>query len=473
VSVRVEVVCINPDGSEQRQEVLTIEGRALAMETLGLNLSEGKALLAGVQDVMVAQQVEEHLARCRVCPHCQRRYTSKDSGATLISTVFGRVEVPNPRWNRCCCQTDGPKTFRPMRTWLNGETSPEMLYLEAKWASLMPFARVVDLLKEVLPVADTTNQETVRSHLYVTAERIEQELGEERQLNLFEGSEEDWEQQPLPDGPITVGIDGGYIRAAHKQGWFEVIAGRSVVAFRREGEDEVPSAKCFGYVQTYDEKPRRRLWELMKSQGMQENQQIVFMSDGGENVRRVQEYLHPFSEHLIDWFHITMRLTVLQQQTKALQEEQAQTGADVSKRLESVKHLLWHGNAEEALYRLGDLLIDLSLLQSRSAAAKKVADNIADFETYIRNNREFIPNFGERQRQGETISTAFVESTINQVVSRRFVKKQQMAWTLRGAHLLLQTRTKVLNNELDEVFRRWYPKFRCQPQIAESEKKAA
>jgi hypothetical protein len=44
----------------------------------------------------------------------------------------------------------------------------------------------------------------------------------------------------------------------------------------------------------------------------------------------------------------------------------------------------------------------------------------------IRNNRGSIPNFGERYRQGETISTAFVESTINQVVSRRFVKKQQM-----------------------------------------------
>jgi len=37
-----------------------------------------------------------------------------------------------------------------------------------------------------------------------------------------------------------------------------------------------------------------------------------------------------------------------------------------------------------------------------------------------------IPNFGERYRQGDTISTAFVESTINQVVSKRFVKKQQM-----------------------------------------------
>ncbi len=200
----------------------------------------------------------------------------------------------------------------------------------------------------------------------------------------------------------------------------------------------------------------------MKSQGMQENQQVMFMSDGGENVRRMQEYLHPFSEHLIDWFHITMRLTVLQQQTKALQEERPQIGGEVSKQVESVKHLLWHGNVEEALERLGNLIMDLDLIRAHSAAAEKVAGPIAEFETYIRNNQEFIPNFGERYRQGETISTAFVESTINQVVSRRFVKKQQMLWTLRGAHLLLQTRTKVLNNELDEVFRRWSPRFRAK-----------
>ena len=66
-----------------------------------------------------------------------------------------------------------------------------------------------------------------------------------------------------------------------------------------------------------------------------------------------------------------------------------------------------------------------------------------------------------------------MESTINQVVSRRFVKKQQMQWTLRGAHLLLQTRTKVLNNDLDAVFRRWYPKFRLQSQMQEPAHKAA
>src|SRR5271166_4379548 len=46
-------------------------------------------------------------------------------------------------------------------------------------------------------------------------------------------------------------------------------------------------------------------------------------------------------------------------------------------------------------------------------------------------------------------------------------------WTLHGAHLLLQTRTRVLNQDLDDLFRRWYPKFRSQPQTQESERKAA
>jgi hypothetical protein len=155
-------------------------------------------------------------------------------------------------------------------------------------------------------------------------------------------------------------------------------------------------------------------------------------------------------------------LKTLPQQTKSLQGEagRAETGAGISKRIDSVKHLLWHGNVVEALERQTDLLVDLDLIRAHSAAAEKLAAGLSEFETYIRNNREFIPNFGERYRQGEPISTAFVESTINQVVSRRFVKKQQMNWTLRGAHLLLQTRTKVLNNELEDVFRRWYPQFR-------------
>jgi hypothetical protein len=48
------------------------------------------------------------------------------------------------------------------------------------------------------------------------------------------------------------------------------------------------------------------------------------------------------------------------------------------------------------------------------------------------------------------------------VISKRFVKKQSMQWTNRGAHLLLQTRVKTLNNELASIFRRWYPDFQVE-----------
>ncbi len=59
----------------------------------------------------------------------------------------------------------------------------------------------------------------------------------------------------------------------------------------------------------------------------------------------------------------------------------------------------------------------------------------------------------------EAIATGFVESTVNQVISKRFVKKQQMRWTPKGAHLLLQIRMLVLNEELRSKFQQWYSGF--------------
>jgi hypothetical protein len=57
-----------------------------------------------------------------------------------------------------------------------------------------------------------------------------------------------------------------------------------------------------------------------------------------------------------------------------------------------------------------------------------------------------------------------VKSTVNYVVSKRFVKKQQMRWTQRGAHLLLQTQVQVLNDELRGTFGSWFPGIKVEGQ---------
>jgi hypothetical protein len=82
---------------------------------------------------------------------------------------------------------------------------------------------------------------------------------------------------------------------------------------------------------------------------------------------------------------------------------------------------------------------------------------LAELRTYIGNNRHLIPNYGQRDHQSEAIATGFVESTVNEVVSKRFCKKQQMQWSKEGAHVLLQTRVRTLNGELGAIFKRWYP----------------
>jgi hypothetical protein len=61
---------------------------------------------------------------------------------------------------------------------------------------------------------------------------------------------------------------------------------------------------------------------------------------------------------------------------------------------------------------------------------------------------------------GQTVAVPAGESVVDRPVSYgRMVKKQQMRWTPRGAHLLLQIRTRVLNDELATDFHRWYPGF--------------
>ena len=77
--------------------------------------------------------------------------------------------------------------------------------------------------------------------------------------------------------------------------------------------------------------------------------------------------------------------------------------------------------------------------------------------TYVRRNADTIANYAERYRYGERVSTAFAESTVNAVVGKRFSKRQQMRWSRRGAHLMLQTRTRVLDDTLRAKFQSWYP----------------
>lgn len=437
------------DGTICEEEVLSLDKPHDQLEAIGLSLAEAKDLLGRLQEHIVAAQAATFAAERRCCCKCGRVQPSKGLAAIRFRTPFGDVPISSPRLHRCACYAGKSKTFSPLTELFSEHVSPELLYLETKWASLVSFGVTVDLLKDVLPVGSTLNAETVRNHLHRMAARAEAELGEERP-SFIEGFPPMWAKLPIPEGPIVVGIDGGYVRARDgTQSHFEVMVGKSIPEDREN--------RYFGLVQRDDDKPRRRLREVLREQGFQMNQDITFLTDGGDSVRNMAVAMSPCAEHVLDWFHITMRLTVLGQYAKGLAHHNPKEAEDTARELKRIKGYLWNGNHRQALPCIEWLVDDLDAVETDYPSMKAFRKAAHEFHTYVANNAGMIPNYAERRRYGERVSTAFVESTVNVVVGKRFSKRQQMRWSKEGAHLLLQTRTRALDGTLRGKFEQWYP----------------
>jgi hypothetical protein len=280
MKVNVHVVIESDEGTtETIENIINLERGDLHPEDLGLTLAEARTLLQNMQRTMVEQQVAQYLEREGLCHQCGKKRQRKGAHSLVYRTLFGKLRLRSVRLFHCACQPHPTRSFSPLAQLLSERTAPELLYLESKFASLISYGLTVDLLQEVLPIGQEINAATIRNNMHTVAQRIEDELGEER-IFFIDGCERDWGQLPRPDLPLTVGLDGGYVHSctqrSRKHGWFEVIAGKSVTA---KG-----SSKRFAFVNNYDDKPKRRVFEVLKSQGMQSNQQVTFLSDGVDTV---------------------------------------------------------------------------------------------------------------------------------------------------------------------------------------------
>lgn len=448
VEMRLRIV--DDDGAVVADDaVLGLEKRWRRVEELGLTLSEAKRLLAGAQERLVAAQAAACAAAARPCAHCGAHRRMKGRTWVRFRTLFGTLRVASPRLFTCPCRGRPSKTFSPLGALFSSHVAPELQFIEAKWGATLSFAGAAGLLRDVLPVAKTTNASTLRNDLRRVAKRRDAALGEER-VSYVEGCPAQWADLPRPEGPIVVGLDGGFVRNRDERGaQFEVIAGKSAATDRPD--------RFFGFVATGGRKPRSRLHDVLRGQRLQANQPITVMTDGADNLRKIAAEMSPQAEHILDWFHIAMRFTVLGQFAKGLAHHDQEAAAAIETDLESAKWRLWNGDPETAVSRLGDVADRIEFCDAAYPARGKFARLVAECATYLARNADAIPHYGERYRYDEPISTAFVESAVNVMVDKRMSKRQQMHWTRDGAHDVLVVRADVLNGTLRDHFELWYP----------------
>ena len=431
----------------------TLDKEYETIEDIGLTIHEAKSVLSGLQVHMVEQQAAAYVRAHSRCTHCGRQLGVKDHRTIRYQTLFGNLTLKGDRYRRCGCMPGDTKTLTPVAKLLSERTSPEMLFLESKLAALVSYGISAKLLREFLPVDAKLSPSTVWKHAMKVAQRCETTSAE-----VTSGLTDEVDDGEL--APITVGIDGGYLKHWHERtGNFEVIVGKSVAG---NG-----AAKCFGGVHRYDADPKGRLARVLFSQGCRRGTPVRFLSDGERTVRQLQMQMVPWSTHVLDWFHIAMRFTVLKQFIRGLVRIEKDEGSygfesdgrEAQRLLDSAKWKLWHGKVEDALERLDDLSVAIESFENKYPRYGKLQAAIAEIVNYLDRNRDFIINYGEDHRAGRTISTSFIESMVNSLLGKRFSKKQHMQWTPKGAHLLLQLRVQLSNDELWDTFRGWYPKL--------------
>src|SRR5215471_4054242 len=349
--VTLQLVICHDDGQEKTvTDIITLNKNHQRIEHLGLTLALSKHLLSALQRHLLQQQVNTFLDTSSDCPDCGTPLHLKARSRRSFRTLFGTFQFDSPRLEHCDCTRRKTASFRPLAALLTESVAPELLYMEAKWSSLVSYGLSLDALKDFLPMDRSLDVKTVRYDTLKVAKRLEAELGEE-QASFIEGEPSDWELLPPPAGSFTVGIDGGYVRHwVDKKHKFEVIVGKSILSFDEDEEGKTPSLKRFGFVQTLDTKSKRRLHEVLQSQDLQMNQEITFLSDGNDSLRQLQVEMSPMATHLLDWFHLTMRLTVLDQYGKGLVQGEA-----IRNQIERLKWSLWHGQVDKALGKIDAL----------------------------------------------------------------------------------------------------------------------
>ena len=438
-------------GEVETTELVTFSrpGVVSTLTEIGLLLVETKTLLARLQASMLCDQVAEYAAHHRACAACGALQPLKDRRTRRLQTLFGTVEVEAPRFKACRCRQSVPMTgvtVSPVRALLSARCTPELKRMQAELGARTSFRDGVRILEALLPVSPA-NHESLRSRTHAVA--LQLEAADRQAAAEITAVRDDTAKAAAADAnrPVVM-LDGAYIRAmpGHQVRNFEAICGK----VEREGQP----TRRFALVRSVAEQPHALLRAALQAQGWREGGAVTTISDGDPALPAlVRSATDGPVEPVLDWFHLSMRVHHVEQvmgSSCAVEPPSLAPLDHAQIDVERLRHLLWNGHHEkacEALGRITSWAKDATVLNdpAMEARAKRLLARCTELQAYIETNEGALIDYGQRSRTGKPIPTSRAEGTVNQLVSARMNKRQQMRWSPQGAHQVLQVRAAVLD----------------------------
>jgi hypothetical protein len=444
---RVKLVTELQAGETMEVEVARIERDEQAgLADLGLRLAEAKQLTSALQAEIVPAQVTIAGEHRSTCAACGRRLASKGYYTATFRSLFGDVPMRLRRLLTCPCQNEGlARSFAAFD--LEAATvAPELAYVTARYAALAPFGKVADLLSELLPVSGAPNAGTVRNRTMRVGEAIVRPNVTTTATPLT----------ARPAEPLVVGLDGGYVRSRHRQDerHFEVVAGKVI--------DARGSQSRFAFARNSPTIAPAAFQQALAMAGVTSDMPATVLSDGDAGLWRMLREALSNATVVLDWWHAAVRFEHALQAARGLGAVDAHLAAEAVRGLERAKWRLWHGRWSGCRRKLAALCRWTRRTSIHGMAGiARLEHHVSELLAYLERNQGALVHYAARRRKGEPISTAFVESAVNEIIAKRMNKKQQMRWNRTTVQPFLDVRAAVLNGTLEDAFRRRYPG--CRP----------
>jgi hypothetical protein len=429
----VRLVSTGAEGEEHSTDVLRIArpGDLTDLASLGLTLADGKRLLAGVQQELVAAQARAHAVRRPECRSCDAACRVKDYRQRAIATLFGRVTVRLPRFRCAGCGTIAAGTGWPP----HARSTPELDRLRAQLSALLTYRTAAEVLAQMFPVDAGTAHETLRRRTFEVAEELPMPATVEA---------------ATPAEMITVTLDSTFIRSCEAgERHLEVRIGNV--------ETATGGRQVFGAVAKTGTDLAALIRGSLDAVGRTKDTVLTAFTDGCPGLRRILLDAGIEGLPILDWFHLAMRLQHLTRIAGGLpadDPERAAARAAIAEEIERLRWRLWNGKAADAGLSLDRIRAVTHHFRGEPDGRRSVAPSrklwtaLRALNDYLAGQRDWLVNYGERHRAGRRVGTALTEGTADFLVNRRMAKSQQMRWSRRGADRLLQVRCAVYNGTL-------------------------
>jgi hypothetical protein len=377
---------------------------------IGLSIEDGKTILTALQSAVVVHEAETYSLFRRACPDCHRLRPVKDYTSRRIRTVFGTVEVRNPRWMLCQhCHPGMDGAFAPLKEICPDRATPELQELTARLGSMMPYRQAAKVLGEFLPIEPTETYATVRKRTIRIGERLDDQIMQESWRTRNQADDHHQLEMQLPGDrrkEFVISIDTAHVRSAEPNAArnFELVVARC----GRGGRGE-PGGRYFVTGSTAQNAICDRAIHALEGAGYRGFGDVTVISDGAEILKRVPEAMPKPITHIIDWFHIAMKIQPMQQiadHIVRLQPNPVDALSTIDRDIRAVKWRLWHGRVDRAIRDMDQLLAKLlgspQLSEFSTARLHSLGGQLL---TYIRSNRGAIVDYGKRHRAGLRVAT--------------------------------------------------------------------